>query len=342
MIMLNSAIFGKTLMLRRLYTKFKIYVDEVRQIDLLDFNRFIFKHILLKLLKTENIIPFLAAVTVIGFSIVIEESQFIFIPQTSVAAFASFFIFSIIVSIIILVIYPLFILFLVNFLTAHIKNQTYAKLLLKLSILFLAYGLGVVAFTNHNVSTSEKFQLVLIWVGLYYVLTGLYLTHLKHNTLSKLTKTKIIFILIVTITMSRPLLFIFMHISEALNVTSINSQIYLTASNCQLLTNLDGHNKVTESNNILYNREYFQLLPDNQGCYIYANTIRDGFAYDFVLLVKKNIQPLVSPHGIKYNEYIRLSCYAGNCYSENHIFYRDKDDLYKTLIEKGAKYDKPL
>lgn len=328
--------------MRKLYLKFRAHVDEVRQIDLLDFNKFIFKHILLHLFKTDNILPFFVAIGVIGFSVIVQESRFIFIPQSSVAAFASFFIFALIVSIIILVIYPLFIIFLVNFLTSHLKAPTYTKLIIKFAILLAAYVVGIIAFTNSSVIPREKIQIVLIWIGLYFVLTGLYLTHLKHHDLSKLTKTKIGFILLVALTMGSPLVLIFMHISEALNVTNINTQVYLNANNCQLLNNLNGKNRVSESNNILYDPHYFELLPNSQGCYIYGNTIRYGFAYDFVLLVKKNIAPLVSPHGVKYNEYVRLSCYAGNCYSENHIFFKNKDDIYANLISKGSKFDQPL
>ncbi len=328
--------------MHKLYLKFRAHVDEVRQIDLLDFNKFIFKHVLLHLFKTDNILPFFIAIGVIGFSVIVQESRFIFIPQSSVAAFASFFIFALIVSIIILVIYPLFIIFLVNFLTSHLKAPTYTKLVIKFAILLAAYVVGIIAFTNSSVVPREKIQIVLIWIGLYFILTGLYLTHLKHHDLTKLTKTKIGFILLVALTMGSPLILIFMHISEALNVTNINTQVYLNANNCQLLNNLNGKNRVSESNNILYNQNYFYQLPNNQGCYIYGNTIRYGFAYDFVLLVKKNIVPLISAHGVKYNEYVRLSCYAGNCYSENHIFFKNKDDIYANLISKGSKFDQPL
>lgn len=282
------------------------------------------------------------AASVIGFSILNQASSFIFIPQTSVVAFASFFIFILIVTLITLIIYPIILILIVNFCTSYISNNNKFKVLLKLGILIISFTIGVFLFTNQYVSLISKIQIVIIWLGLYFVLAGLYLTHIAHNDILQLSKTKILFMAILLIIMSRPLVFIYLHTSEALNFTNINPQVYLNSSNCVLLQNLDQTNNINKENDILYNPKYYRELPNGNGCYLYGNTIRYSFAYDYVLLVKRNIVPLVGRGGNKYNEYVRLSCYAGNCYSENYIFYKDREDIYSALIRKGARLDRPL
>lgn len=318
------------------------FLSQLKEINLLDFNKFIFNHLILHLFKTETILPFIIAACVIGFSVIAQASRFIFIPQTSIAAYASFFIFTLIVSLITLIIYPVTIIFIVNFIGSYIKGTSGLKFTIKITMLVASFIAGIILFTNQNVAWSQKIQIVIIWIALYFVLSSLYLTHLTHNSIFKLSKIKIIFLVIVAITMSRPLMLIYLHMSEAINFTSINSQTYLPAGNCALLRNLDGNDKISDDNSIFNNKKYYLELPNNQGCYIYGNTIRYSFAYDFVLLVKKNIQPVISPKGIEYNEYVRLSCYAGNCYSQNHIFYKATEDLYAELLTQGAKLDHPL
>jgi hypothetical protein len=105
---------------------------------------------------------------------------------------------------------------------------------------------------------------------------------------------------------------------------------------------LDGTEKVAANNIIFNNLNYYHDLPNSQGCYIYGNTIRYSFAYDYVLLIKKNIIPITRENGLQYNEYVRLNCFAGNCYSENHLFFKVNQDLYDNLIQRYSKTDDPL
>lgn len=310
--------------------------------DLFDFNKFIFRNLILHLFKTENILPFIIALCVIGFSMVLQVSQFIFIPQTSVAAYASFFIFTLIVSIITLVLYPVFIILIINFCTGYIKSNSIFKFILKLTVLLGSFAFGAIYVTGHNVTLFEKIQIMIIWIGLYYIIINLYLTHKQHRTILKLTTVKIMFIIIVSILMTRPLVIVFLHTNEALNFTTINPQVYLSSANCMLLHNLDGSEKVESSNLIFNDPKYYHELPNNQGCYIYGNTIRYSFAYDFVLLIKKNIVPITRKNGHQYNEYVRLNCFAGNCYSENHLFFRIKNDLYNELIQNYTNAETPI
>lgn len=331
-------------MIRNYRQRFRNYFIQIRNMDLFDFNKFIFRHLILHLFKTENILPFIIALCVIGFSMVLQVSQFIFIPQTSVGAYASFFIFTLIVSMVTLVVYPIFIILIINFFTGYIRSNSIFKFVLKLSTFITSFTFGAVYFTGHNVTYLEKMQIILIWIGLYYVIINLYLTHKQHKTILKLTTVKVLFIIIVSILMTRPLVVVFLHTNEALNFTTINPQVYLNQSNCMLLHNLDGSEKVESTNLIFNNPKYYRDLPNDQGCYIYGNTIRYSFAYDYVLLIKKNLVPIQRPNGHRYNEYVRLNCFAGNCYSENHLFFRIKNDLYDDLIQNysNSKLGDPL
>lgn len=329
-------------MIRRTYKTWMKYLSELKEIDLLDFNKFIFRNVILHLFRTQNILPFFFAIGLISFSIAIQESRFLFIPQASATSFASFFLFAILVSIITLVIYPIIIIMVVNFLSSYVKNPRLKRFWVKFTVLVIGCIAGIFIFTGNNVPLLEKMQIVIIWIGLYFVLASLYITHFHHKTLTKLTKTKITFIMIIALTMTRPLIIIFIHTSEVLNITNTNTQLYLSQQNCDLLHNLNGKVLTEPENSIFHNPQYYRDLPNAQGCYIYGNTIRYGFASDFVLLVKKNITPLMNKKGDKYNEYVRLSCYSSNCYSENHIYFRDNGDMNAALISKGAQIDRPL
>ncbi len=329
-------------MLKQLYIKLCDYISNLAKIDLLEFNRFIFKHLIIHLFRTENILPFIIAMCITGFSVIAQASRFIFVPQTTIASFASFIIFTLAVSFITLLIYPILLILIVNFIASYIKGPVKLRLWLKFFILIAGFSTGIYIFTSKAINLTEKIQIVIVWVGLYFILSSLFLTHLKHNSIAKISKTNIIIYSIIALFTTQPLVLIYLHISEAMNFTNINPQVYLTAPNCELLRNLDGVNRIPPNNNIFFNPKYYIDLPNQGGCFIYGNNIRYSFAYDFVLLVKKNIQPLPDGKGHTYNEYVRLSCYAGNCYSENHIYFRSNNDLYDDLIKKGAKLDRPL
>ena len=206
-------------MFRQLNLRLKNYLTQIRNMDLIDFNKFIFRHLILHLFKTENILPFIIAICIIGFSLVVQLSRFIFIPQTSVAAYASFFIFTLIVSIITLVLYPVIIILVVNFFTSYIKDNSKFKFALKLAALLASFSFGAIRFAGQSVTPLEKLQIIFIWIGLYYVIVNLYLTHKQHDTLLKLTTIKIVFIIFVSILMTRPLVVVFLHTNEALNFT---------------------------------------------------------------------------------------------------------------------------
>ncbi|MEN9947160.1 MAG: hypothetical protein RLZZ293_1546, partial [Pseudomonadota bacterium] len=70
----------KNLLNQHLIDKLANYYAQLKQLDLLEFNRFLFKQIILQLFRTENILPFIVATCAIGFSITLQASEFIFIP----------------------------------------------------------------------------------------------------------------------------------------------------------------------------------------------------------------------------------------------------------------------
>ncbi len=315
--------------------RFLKFIKHSQKINLLDFNKFIFREIIVNLIKTEHLLPIVIAVCIAGFSVIVELSNYIFLPQTSIGAYASFFLFTLVVSLVSLVIYPTLIIILVNFISSHIRGNSRFKMIIKLLALLAGFIAGTASLASHA-NIYQKIQIVFIWIGLYLILINLYLAHHLHNNLFKLTRTKIILILLVSSIMVKPLVLIYIHISEAINYTTINPQVYLPPTNCQLLRNFN-ENKLdldNQQNTIFNDRRYYQELPNNQGCYLYGNTIRYGFAYDYVLLIKQNIKPIQGRNGTLLNEYVRLNCYAGNCYSENHIYFKTENDIYSSLMEK--------
>lgn len=329
-------------MLKYLYLRICEFFQATRTINLLDFNKFILRNIIHHIFNTRNLLPFIIALCVIGFSITTEESRYIFIPQTSVAAYASFFIFTLIVSVVTLLIYPIFIIITVNFVTSYLHGTTKSKYTIKLIVLILSFVFGVEFFSPDYIDVIQKIQVVIIWLGLYLVLISMYLAHLKHNNPLKLSRLKFIFLFSVLGLAAQPLLRIDLHTSEALNFTNINPQVYLTAQNCALLHSLITTQELPPDNNTLYNEKYYRELPNGQGCYIYGNIIRYSFGYDYVLLVKKNLRPIVDKHNVEYNVYVRLNCFAGNCYSENNLTHQRNNDIYEELLNKGQRSYYPL
>ena len=329
-------------MLKYISLRISAFFSATRKLDLLDFNKFILRNIIYHIFNTRNLLPFVIALCVVGFSLITEESRYIFIPQTSVAAYASFFIFTLIVSIITLLIYPIFIIVSVNFVTSYLHGTTKVKYAIKLTTLIVSFIIGVEFFSPDYIDLLQKVQVVIIWLGLYLVLISMYLAYIKHNNPLQLSRLKLIFLFSVLILAAQPLIRIDLHTSEALNFTNINPQVYLTSPNCALLHSLTPNTEIPANNNTLNNTKYYRELSDNQGCYIYGNTIRYSFGYDYVLLVKKNIRPLVNKKNHEYNVYVRLNCFAGNCYSENNLIYPRKDDFYEELLAKGQRLYYPL
>lgn len=324
-------------MIPNLFSRIKNSFISMTKVDQFDFNKFILKNIIYHIFKTKNILPLIVGICIIGFSVMTQISNYIFIPQSNVGSYASFFIFTIIVSIIILICYPLCIILLVNMLIGHIKSKTHISYTFKILILLVSFIAGAMSFSKPTTAKLEVVQIVIIWCGIYIALASMYIAHINHSNLLKLSRAKWAFIAFTVILSAKPLLQIDLHTSEAFNFTNINPQVYLSSPNCMLLHNLNEALETPESNNILYDTRYYHQLSNNQGCYIYGNIIRYSFGSDFVLLVKKNITPITGKDGLQYNAYVRLNCFSNNCYSENNLYAKNSNDYYAILMKTTKK-----
>ena len=311
----------------------------LRSIDTNDLNKFIFRKLKYHALNTRVIFTLLVSICIISFSILSSQSVYFFIPQTTVGSFASFLIFVLIVSILTFIFYPLIIIFTVNALNGLFKSNSWIKVTTKLTTLSVAFILGIDNMAQKTINLNDKAQIVIAWILVYWLILNRYLAHLKAHESKKYNKSAIIIIVLIAGFSFKPFININAHTLETLNITNINPQVYLTWPNCELLKNLNTSLNLSESNDTLNNSKYYTELKNNQGCFIYGNTIRYSFGYDYALLVKRNIHPLIDRNGINYNAYVRLNCFANNCYSDNNLQYKANVDIYNSLISNGENLD---
>lgn len=316
------------------------YALTMRSIDTLEINRFLLRHLKYHILNTRIILTPLITCSVVGFSILTSESVYLFIPQTTVGAFASFMLFVLLVSILTFILFPLVIIYLVNILTGLFKSNSWLKISIKLITLGIAFAFGINSMAQQTIDSLEKLQIVVAWISIYLLIINRYLAHLRNKEQSEYNRPALIIMVLIFSCSIKPFLTIYTHTLESLNITNVNPQVYLTWPNCRLLRNLNLSLNLTESNDTLNNNKYYSELKDNQGCFIYGNTIRYSFGYDYTLVVKRNITPLVDNHGVKYNAYVRLNCFAGNCYSDNNMQYKANEDIFAGLIKNGEKLDR--
>src|SRR5579863_3568642 len=106
-----------------MFRKLMIYYTELSELQLNDFNKFIFTKILAKALKFNTVVPILAALSVVAFSIALQTKYYVFIPQSSITAFASYVIFASVTSLLILVMYPLAIIIILNYVGFKVRKS---------------------------------------------------------------------------------------------------------------------------------------------------------------------------------------------------------------------------
>ena len=308
------------------------YFHELATIDFGLFNKFIIHKIFLNALKFQTIIPVMAVIGIIAFSFSLQDSFYIFIPQSNVTSFASYVLVACVASILLLVLYPLLIIVALNYLADKTKNLfKKAFIPLKLVVLSLAFYFCVVLLTGESAfRLSQRIHVAFLWVLLYFTLINLYLSYSHSSGELKLTKLRLIFGLLFLVLMIRPFLIIFLFTSEKINYTSFNPSVYLTKENCVLLSSpITGADDV--SNMSVMDQRFF-TKTDN-GCYLRGNLIRYGFGGDYVIVFKKNIHPIRGQDNKKYNAYMRLNCYSGGCYADDNFFIETSKDEIGELID---------
>ena len=262
---------------------------------------------------------------------IIQRNIYVFLPQSSITSFASYMVFTGTISLLVLIIYPLLIILLLNYLGQRVRH-TFVKLFLPLKLFILLtafYGCAYI-LAGRFLDYYQLIYLTSLWICLYFLLINLYLAYLHDNDILKITKFRFIFIIIFAVLLAKPYMLMFFHTSQMIDYTSVNPYIYLTKTNCQLISKpIHTENK---PENLTINDIDSVSKQSDGGCFIQWGAVRYGFAGDYVIVFKKNINPVLR-NGKIYNVYVRLNCYAGNCYSDDDNYTLQNNDLTGEMIK---------
>ena len=278
-------------MLNYIAKSFKQYIKEWSEADLLGFNKFLVRDVLVHLFKLDNIIPIMMALILLGISIQAQESVYIFIPQSSITSFISFILIQFAFALLILLVCPFIIILIFNHIgykLPHIISKVFLPV--KLILLVITFYLCLKFAAHGTFKVHDKFLIMLLWCGLYFFLMNLYLAQKHHQNPLKLTTFRISFAIFFILIIVKPFSTILYRTSEMIN--SSIQKINLSSNYSQYFESADG------------------------GCYLNGNLIRLGFASDYIVIFKQNIHP-VKDGKLSYNYYARLNCYSGSCFVEN-------------------------
>lgn len=293
---------------------FKQYIKEWSEADLLGFNKFLIRDVLVHLFKLDNIIPIMMALILLGISIQAQESVYIFIPQSSITSFISFILIQFAIALLILLVCPFIIILIFNHIgykLPHIISKVFLPV--KLILLVITFYLCLKFAAHGTFKVHDKFLIMLLWCGLYFFLMNLYLAQKHHQNPLKLTTFRISFAIFFILIIVKPFSTILYLTSEMINYMEINPSLYLTQTNCKLISK-PLNSSIQKSNLSSNYSQYFESADG--GCYLNGNLIRLGFASDYIVIFKQNIQP-VKDGKLSYNYYARLNCYSGSCFVEN-------------------------
>ena len=253
------------------------YYADLKLVDLDDFNKFIVKKLLLNSVKFNNMLPFIIAIVVVIFSFIIQRNIYVFLPQSSITSFASYMIFTGTISLMVLIIYPLLIILFLNYLGQRVRMAFRELFLpLKLIILVVAFYVCGYALTGAFLNSYQLLYLTCLWMCLYFLLINLYLAYLHNNDILKISKFRLLFILIFAGLMAKPYLYMFLHTSEMIDYTTVNPYIYLTKTSCQLISN-PIHSENNPQNLTINDTASVTTQPDG-GCFLQWGAVRYGFA----------------------------------------------------------------
>jgi hypothetical protein len=281
-------------------------------------------------IKVNNILPFIIAIVVVIFSVIVQQNIYVFLPQSSITSFASYMVFTGSISLLVLIIYPLVIIVLLNYLGEKIRDYLRGMLVpLKLVLLIIIFYFCISALTGGWLTLNQRLYMTCLWGCLYFLLINLYLAYLHDNNIMKITKFRLLFVFIFAGLLAKPYLYMFLHTSEMIDYTSVNPYINLSSNNCKLISN--PIHVENNPQNLTYNDPNSVEKNPDGSCFLHWGAVRYGFGGDYVILFKKNIKPVMR-NGALYNDYVRLNCYAGNCYADDEHFVRRSDDLTGGLI----------
>ena len=317
--------------LKVLYYKFSNYHNEIREFNYNEFNKFIITVLLKQFTRTDIILPAAVGFITILTSIQVITQSYVFFPQSNITAYVTFLLFQFAISIGTMFILPLITIIVIN--TAFSTFQQYIRpkyiVMIKLLTMFLIYYYVINLMGKYNLyHTKDTIYSITLWMMLYFFFTILYIAYKKHRSITKLTKTSIIFIMFFILLSIRPLSLVLFNTSTSTDYIRINHEILLTSNNC--LEMMEKDSQVTESNFIINNRYYFESSA--QGCILHKNNLRTGFATDYAIVIRKNINPITESDGEVYNYYSRIACYSSNCFIDNDIRKNMNNDEWVELI----------
>lgn len=308
------------------------YFHELSAIDFGLFNKFIIQQIFMKAIRFQTIIPVMAVIGIVAFSFSLQDSFYVFIPQSNVTSFASYLLVACVASILLLVLYPLLIILVLNYIADKTRNWfKKAFIPIKVIALILAFYFCIVMITGESAfRMSQRIHVAFLWLLLYFTLLNLYMSYSHPSGELKLSKLRMIFGVLFLVLMIRPFLIIFLFTSEKINYTSFNPTVYLSQKDCALISSpIVG---INDPKNLSINDPRFFRVA-NDGCYLSGNLIRYGFGGDYVIVFKKNIHPLTGHDDKNYNAYMRLNCYSGGCYADDNFFVDEDKDEVGVLID---------
>lgn len=293
---------------------FKQYLKEWSEADLLGFNKFLIKNVLMHLFKLDNILPIMGGILLLGITIQAQESIYIFIPQSSLTLFISFVLIQFAIALLVLLVCPFIIILIFNYIgykLPHIIPKVFLPV--KLTLLILTFYSCLKFTTSGAFEVNDKRLIILLWSGLYFFLMNLYLAQKQHQNPFGLTAFRVIFAIIFITIIIKPFTTILYRTSQIINYVEINPSLFLNKINCKLIAK--PRNSTINSQNLSINNLNYVEVSDD-GCYLKGNLIRIGFASDYNIIFKQNITPVIE-NKIAYNYYARLNCYSGNCFVEN-------------------------
>lgn len=321
-------------MIKFTYNKFRKYCSDISNINLNDFNAFIFRAILKSLVQTNNIIPIIICLVVVVFTYLINTEQYFFLPQSNLTTYITFVLLELFIGILTLFLYPILIVIGVNYVLGLIQTvkKPHGKLLfsVKAIILIIAYLLFLKVLINESFKINEQILIITIWGFLYFLMVNMYLSYKEHNHPFKFSTSRVMFAVIFTVTMVKPLDIIINKTSKTINYIQINSLISMSTQTCSLLEK-SKNEYITPDNATLNDSNYFESTP--QGCNFYKGTVRVGFSSDYALTVRKNIIP-VNIDNKPSNIYDRINCYSSTCFIETNITRDIQHDPYQKLFDE--------